>query len=32
VFVFGSNKPHNVRNPGTVTAKYYVIELRGAEA
>jgi quercetin dioxygenase-like cupin family protein len=32
VLVFGSNKPHNVRNPGTVTAKYYVIELRGAEA
>jgi XRE family transcriptional regulator, regulator of sulfur utilization len=32
VFVFGSNKPHNVRNPGTVTAKYYVIELRGTEA
>jgi mannose-6-phosphate isomerase-like protein (cupin superfamily) len=31
VLVFGSNKPHNVRNPGTVTAKYYVIELRGAE-
>lgn len=29
VLVFGSNKPHNVRNPGTVTAKYYVIELRG---
>lgn len=32
VFVFGSNKLHNVRNPGTVTAKYYVIELRGTEA
>jgi XRE family transcriptional regulator, regulator of sulfur utilization len=32
VLVFGSNKPHNVRNPGTVTAKYYVIELRGTEA
>jgi mannose-6-phosphate isomerase-like protein (cupin superfamily) len=32
VLVFGSNQPHNVRNPGTVTAKYYVIELRGAEA
>ena len=32
VLLFGSNKPHNVRNPGTVTAKYYVIELRGMEA
>jgi len=32
VLVFGSNKPHNVRNPGTVTAQYYVIELRGNEA
>ena len=32
VLVFGSNKPHNVRNPGTTTAKYYVIELRGSEA
>jgi quercetin dioxygenase-like cupin family protein len=32
VLVFGSNKPHNVRNPGTTTAKYYVIELRGGEA
>ena len=32
VLVFGSNKPHNVRNPGTMTAKYYVIELRGSEA
>jgi len=32
VLVFGSNQPHNVRNPGTVTAKYYVIELRGTEA
>jgi mannose-6-phosphate isomerase-like protein (cupin superfamily) len=31
VLVFGSNKPHNVRNPGTVPAKYYVIELRGSE-
>jgi len=31
VLVFGSNKPHNVRNPGTVPAKYYVIELRGME-
>jgi len=30
VLVFGSNKPHNVRNPGTVPAKYYVIELRGS--
>jgi quercetin dioxygenase-like cupin family protein len=29
VLVFGSNQPHNVRNPGTVEAKYYVIELRG---
>jgi mannose-6-phosphate isomerase-like protein (cupin superfamily) len=32
VLVFGSNKPHNVRNPGTTPAKYYVIELRGGEA
>ena len=32
VLVFGSNKPHNVRNPGSVPAKYYVIELRGSEA
>ena len=32
VLVFGSNKPHNVRNPGTTSAKYYVIELRGSEA
>lgn len=32
VLLFESNKPHNVRNPGTVTAKYYVIELRGTEA
>jgi mannose-6-phosphate isomerase-like protein (cupin superfamily) len=32
VLVFGSNQPHNVRNPGAVTAKYYVIELRGTEA
>lgn len=31
VLVFGSNKFHNVRNPGTVTAKYYVIELRGMD-
>jgi mannose-6-phosphate isomerase-like protein (cupin superfamily) len=32
VLLFGSNQPHNVRNPGPVTAKYYVIELRGMEA
>ena len=32
VLVFGSNQLHGVRNPGTVTAKYYVIELRGSEA
>jgi quercetin dioxygenase-like cupin family protein len=32
VLVFGSNRPHNVRNPGTVQAKYYVIELRGTES
>lgn len=32
VVVFGSNQPHNVRNPGTVPANYYVIELRGSEA
>ena len=32
VLVFGSNKPHNVRNPGSSMAKYYVIELRGSEA
>ena len=30
--VFGSNQLHNVRNPGTVPAKYYVIELRGTES
>lgn len=32
VLVFGSNQRHGVRNPGTVTAKYYVIELRGMAA
>ena len=32
VLVFGSNQRHGVRNPGTVTSKYYVIELRGMEA
>jgi mannose-6-phosphate isomerase-like protein (cupin superfamily) len=32
VLVFGSNKLHNVRNPGTTPVKYYVIELRGGEA
>jgi quercetin dioxygenase-like cupin family protein len=32
VLVFGSNQPHNVRNPGTVPAQYYVIELRGTES
>ena len=32
VLVFGSNELHGVRNPGAVTAKYYVIELRGTES
>jgi quercetin dioxygenase-like cupin family protein len=32
VFLFGSNKPHNVRNPGTTQSTYFVIELRGSEA
>ncbi|HEX3745313.1 MAG TPA: cupin domain-containing protein [Bryobacteraceae bacterium] len=31
VLVFGSNRMHNVRNPGTVMVKYYVIELRGMD-
>ena len=29
---FGSNGMHNVRNIGTTPARYFVVELRGAEA
>lgn len=32
VIYFGSNEMHNVRNPGAVPSRYYVIELRGDEA
>lgn len=31
VIYFGSNEMHNVRNPGAVPSRYYVIELRGDE-
>jgi quercetin dioxygenase-like cupin family protein len=29
VIYYEPNKPHNLRNAGTVPARYYVIELRG---
>ena len=29
VIYYEPNKPHNLRNTGTVPARYYVIELRG---
>ncbi len=32
VIYFGSNEMHNVRNPGAVPSRYYVIELRGDES
>jgi len=32
VVVFGSNQIHNARNAGTTPSRYYIVELRGAEA
>ncbi len=32
VIYFGSNQMHSVRNAGTTPCRYYVLELRGAEA